>query len=291
MTHTMALPRVASYDPFNAVQQYGGDGEKTKPALGKPAVKVLASTAEPTVGEVALKWLKDASGVKNLILKPMYTLADWIFTFLPSATGIKHVAVVGKQAKNMMSGAEIPGKTVEAVQAVAEFGEKADISNFGKLANKVGLLTVPVIEFVRVISDIVQPMAAATARAVSTVFNSALVFTTGYDTAKQLKDIGTVEKEADEKLKKKGLDSERVIAARDAQVTQSWLAVGMNVSYFAIGVLGLASLFAGVVVAPWIILGLATSGLVFTVLKHFQKNIAVEPALARVHAAPAEGTV
>jgi hypothetical protein len=275
---------VSSYfDPI--FQEGGGKPKKTTP---KTTTTVLPSTAEPTVSSVFFAYLKEASGVKNVIFKVISYASDWTFTFLPDLTAAKTLATSTKDAKNWASAAEVPGKAADVVGAGAEFCDRPGAGSFASLVNKVGLLIAPAIDVLRVASDKVRPMCAATAQTVSNVFNSAIVFTTSYGSVEELMKIGS--QRSASLPQEDGLKG-RAIEARDAQLTQSWLKIATNTNYFAIGALGLATFFTQLTVAPWIILALATNGLIFTLVSHFQNKLVVEPAVAKVTAASAEGTV
>jgi hypothetical protein len=279
MAHVAApsIQRTVS-SAFDPVNQKGGSTRCNLPSGGCKwfSATALPSNSEPTVWTVFLKYLKTASGAKNAFLKVIYTFSDWVVTFLPHMTVAKDLSKLTKDAKNTLAGAELPEKSKEVVDAAANLVRKGDVGSLGNLTNKMSLFAMPAIDFLKVVSAAVRPLTEATMRTVNTVFNSATVFSTTYGTGEELMKVRAEEA--------KGLKG-RLSTVSQANITQSWLKIGMYVNYFAIGALGLATLFAGLAVKPWVILALATSGLAFTLLTHFHEKLRLEPAVAKMQPA------
>ncbi len=244
-------------------------------------VRVVSPSEDPSCWQTFLQYLSTVKGLKNL-LKGTYLGADWARQYNPSLVDAAKVSALGKQTKNLASVTEIPESAIDTVQAAARVAKKPDVGSFGNFTYKVGRLLIPVIEAGRVVCDVVSPLTASVARTVSSVFSGALVFTTLYSTGEELEKIGA---EKARVLPTAEFLRDRVVAARDASVTQSWLKIATNLSYMALGVLGLATLATSVVVPSWVFLSFATSGFACSVLAHFQKKLSQEPALAKASGA------
>jgi hypothetical protein len=281
---TLSSPRNIALSVFDPALQCEGDKKKR-------SVKVLTE-AEPTVWNVYLDFLKTLSGAQNAILKPIYYACDWILTFIPSLSTAKQLSVLTKNAKNASSAAKLPELGADIVKSASKFADKRDVSSLGDLANRIGLLAMPAVDVLKVFSDAVKPLTSAGLRLANNVYNSASVFTAVYGTGEELQKIGvkradiekakdTSKAEKDEEAPKSKDLSGRVIDARNSEITQSWLKIGMLVNYFAMGALGLAVAFTELTVAPWVMLAFATGGLAFTLMSHFQKELYVAPALAK----------
>lgn len=279
---TLNSPKAISDTLFNPALQGEGSAKKR-------TAKVLDSGSEPTIGAVALSSLQDVKGFQNLVAKPLYYACDWILTFIPDLSTAKQLSVLGKQAKNVASTAGLPDKTITVGRAAANLFEKRDASALGNFANKLGLLTMPLVDVIKVFADAVSPLKNLTLKVATTAYNSASVFTSVYGTAEELMNIGTAkaDNEKDKEATKAKSLADRAIDARNAKITESWMKIGMYINYFALGALGLGITFADLVVAPWVILALATGGLVFTLLSHFHKELNVLPAEAKMSVAAA----
>lgn len=275
MVQTAALRNAG----ISSAQQYGSDAIPVVKTKRANVAVIPSAEARKGPGEVYLEYVKTKAGVMNGVVKPIYTTCDWISRYNPANKDARTLAGMGKDAKNFCAVAELPGATVELAKATTDVMQNKTMGSVTSLLNRVGLLLIPAIDFLRVVSDKIRPMTAATARTVTNVFNTAVAGTTGYGIVEELRKINRERTEFGSwKVEDKDVESlhGRVVEASNARITQSCLKIGMFVSYFAIAALGLSAAFANVVVPSVTILALATSGLAFSVLAHFHNKMSVE---------------
>jgi len=264
--------RAVAASPIDTSCQYGGKD---------------CDEEAPTMREVALSYGKEAAGTRNLYLKPAAYLAKAIDIHSGDATAHAVAGAFG-QAKNLTYGGEIVERVYKILGAGGTFRRNPDCSNLGALTNEICLETMPVIDFMKAVTDIVRPLSAAARKTADGIYSVVGVFSATYGTAEELQKIG--EARANCEAATTSL-RDRAEDARDAKVTQSWLKIGIYANYFVLGVLGIGAYVEAITVAPWIILALSTNALVFTLVGHFQKKLAVEPAQARVDAVSAKAAV
>ncbi len=258
-----------SYGLDHLLQEGGEPCEKVRFADSPPP-----DVRAPTISEVFFSYLKDASGIKNMIFKNISILSAWVFTIMPTLEEANTLSSSTRDAKNWLTLGEIPEKTVNMLGAGADLYNQPGVGKFAALANKVGLLTTSAIDVLTVASDKIRPMSAAASQTVKDVFGGALVYTTSYGI---IEELGKIWNRAHLSLPEAPHLRDRVIAAHNALDKQSWLKNAMCVSYGALGVLYCAARLSLMTVAPWVKLALATSGLGFTILSHFQKKLEAEP--------------
>ena len=72
-----------------------------------------------------------------------------------------------------------------------------------------------------------------------------------------------------------GTLSQHQTVAAEAKAIKSWLDLAKNISYVALGVIGLVGLALGIVFQAWVPLALVTSALVFSLASYFHGHISV----------------
>ncbi|MBS3903779.1 MAG: hypothetical protein KGZ39_00450 [Simkania sp.] len=231
--------------------------------------KKSVTSKNVAISETALAYLKESSGMKNMVFKPAALAAEWTLVANPGCAAASNMHRLAKDAKNLGELAALPGKGVETGQKLVTFIQTPSLYTFGDVLNKVCDFFVPFADVVKTVSDKISPLGRRAAQMLSLTAAGALVTTMSFGT---LEELGKIEQA--EKAAAKGRQS-KVYA--EAQAVNSLFNIIRNSSFQSLGAITLAAAVVPISLG-WPMTALATNGLFFTLLGHFHKKTVLEPA-------------
>lgn len=195
------------------------------------------------------------------IIKLFGYATGWTSVSLPSdhPTGQLCGRVSGfmGDTKNLLSAIEIPEKTANLRKAVTDFIAEPSFEGARKVALKelTGLIN-PVCDGIDLSSKFI-PLTSEAMRAVKTINFTATLVGAGNSAVEQVQKINNLEE----------IDTKKTAL--------HLINIARDVSYVALAVIGLSSIFLGFAAAPWMFLTCLTSGLLFTIGGFFYDRVVV----------------
>lgn len=219
-----------------------------------------------SVYNVGLGYLKEASGVKNMILKPTALVSELVTIIDPTNTRAAGLMRVAKDAKNLSEITYIPGKCGD----VKAKGVEAINSPwaFGIFINRLTDLWVSITDVAKTVCREIMPLSARNATILELSSSGATALGMGLGL---LEDRAKRQHAAESAAKDKAGQE-----CYDAKITNSYLASGRNVCYLALGILGSASIVAGLPLSQMVMWSFAVGALAFTVFGKFHEKMVVE---------------
>lgn len=195
------------------------------------------------------------------IVKLFGYATGWTSISLPSEdpTGqlLGRVSGFMGDTKNLLSALEIPDKTVKLRKAVSDFIAEPSFEGARKVLFKelTGLIN-PVCDGIDFSTKFV-PITTEAMRTVKTVNFAATFIGAGNSAIEQVQKINNLTE----------IDTQKT--------TLHLINIARDVSYVALAVIGLSSIFLGFAAAPWMFLTCLTSGLLFTIGGFFYDRVVV----------------
>lgn len=224
---------------------------------GQPFVAPFANTNKD-FGTVFWEFLTTK---QKDIVKLFGYATGWTSISLPSdhSTGqlLGRVSGFMGDTKNLLSAIEIPDKAVNLRKAVSDFIAEPSFEGARKVVLKefTGLVN-PVCDAIDFSTKFV-PITAEAMRAVKTANFTATLIGAGNSAVEQVQKINNLTE----------IDSQKT--------TLHLINIARDVSYVALAIIGLSSMFLGFAAAPWMFLTCLTSGLLFTIGGFFYDRVVV----------------
>lgn len=221
----------------------------------------------PSTWDVAKDYLSSSGGAKA-VLKFGAIIGD-VGSLLASAS--LSPAPFFREADTLAELAGLPQTCVDLFSGAWSFVTDRSKISFGSLVDKVCAVAAPLIDIIKLIGTRCALLGAKVLANLSIVGNSAYLFLSAFAI------YGEIEK-FDEAAKKLALGSVGEKAHRAQQIHSS-IEIAKHVHFIAMSVLGLASLFAGIVCPVFVMVALSIGALATTVIGHFYKKMVLEPEL------------
>lgn len=225
----------------------------------------VKAAVDRSVYAVGLGYLKEASGTKNMIIKPVALASELVTMIDPSNTRAAGLMRVAKDAKNLSEATYLAGKfkdTKERVEAIDSPWA------FGLFLNRLTDLWVSITDVAKTVCREIMPLSARNTTILELSSSGATALGMGLCL---LEDRAKRQEAAENASKDKAGQG-----CYDAKIANSYLNTGRNVCYLALGTLGAASTVAGLAVSQMVMWSFAVGALAFTLFSKFHEKMVVE---------------
>jgi len=234
--------------------------------LGKDKHTNAKTEVDRSVYGVSLAYLKEAGGTKNMIIKPTALAAELVTIIDPTNKKAAGLMRVAKDAKNLSEATYLAGKFRDTKQRGVEAVNSPWA--FGLFISKLTDLWVSITDVAKTVCREIMPLSARNA----TILDLSSSGATAVGMGLCILEDGAKRQEAAENAVKDKAGQE----CYAAKITNSYLATGRNVCYLALGILGSASVIAGLAVSQMVTWSFAVGALAFTLFGRFHEKMVVE---------------
>ena len=239
----------------------------------------LAIQAQPlnpesySLSNVTLGYLRTSSGVKNFFLKPITYTCQAIAMLFPGSENVAAMGRAAKQAKNLNEWTFVPEKVVDVVKVGKEGGFSSSYG-FGILVNRITDLWGSIVDGVGVVCAQFKLLSerSVTLLELSSLSSLAvgMVLGLGEESVKR------------EEIAKKAAGDKAAAEYYEALTTNSYIGTARNLFYLSLGTFGTLSIL-GYMTVPWVVMwGSGLGSCLSSVFGHYQKEMVVKPAAARL---------
>lgn len=240
-------------------------------APGKPHNKP-EKHADRCYSEIFRDYLKEWSGVKNVVFKSSTQLLEGISMYNPSMTGAAALGAATKQAKNLGEASMLPKATKELFEKTTAFTANPSVHGLGGIINKLAGWYVPFWDAFNAVTKIAMPLTDRVAKIMGAMGSSATLTAMSFGINEEMTKIAkSTALIAKDKASKVGYE---------AQITNSHITIARNLNYAALGAFGLAATILGMTAPPLLMWTFATGGVSTTIGAHVHKEKFVPKAIS-----------